>query len=242
MTKQQLILDCLSAAGLAVGGSPIPDPANESRYFVFVVTSLDAAGRLQPSRSTLNEVAALLAQQGLIVEFLLTDNQSKDIEAGVRATLLHSFPNDVRNVFLTVDRNFANVWIDAKRALDQPQRDAMKERIEVFLRELELSLGAVCTLGEENTPGKVAILNAIRVSAPSSPPEIASQLQRRDFVIPSNEWLTRRLDALRRSNEIVRLHDGTYGLTASALRALGTSQQGRSPDVSRLLALARGKR
>ena len=79
MTKQQLILDCFSAAGLAVGGSPIPDPANESRYFVFVVTSLDAAGRLQPKRSALKEVAALLAQHGLIIEFLLTDNQSKDI-------------------------------------------------------------------------------------------------------------------------------------------------------------------
>lgn len=242
MTKQQLILDCLSAAGVAVGGSPIPDPANESRYFVIIATLLDAAGRLKPTRGTLNDAAATLAQQGLIVDFLLTDNQSKDIEAGVRATLLHSFPNDVRNVFLTIDRDVANVWIDAKRALDQSKRNAMKERIQVILRELDLSLGAVCTLGETNTPGKIAILNAIRVSAPSSPPEIASLLQRRDFVVPSNEWLARRLDALRRSNEIVRLHDGTYGLTASALRALGTSQKGRSPDVSRLLALARGKR
>ena len=242
MTNQQLILNCLSAAGIAVGGLPIPDPGNDSRYFVFIATSSDAAGRLQPTRGTLNEAAASLAQQGLIVEFLLTDNQSKDIEAGVRATLLHSFPNDVRNVFLTVHRDIADVWIDAKRALDQSQRDAMKEKMEVFLRELELSLGAVSALGDANTPGKVAILNAIRVSAPSSPPEIAARLQRRDFVIPSNEWLARRLDALRRADEIVRLHDGTYGLTASALRSLGTSQQGRSPDVSRLLALARGKR
>ena len=169
MTKQQLILDCLSAAGVAVGGSPIPDPANESRYFVIIATLLDAAGRLIPTRGTLNDAAATLAQQGLIVDFLLTDNQSKDIEAGVRATLLHSFPNDVRNVFLTIDRDVANVWIDAKRALDQSKRNAMKERIQVILRELDLSLGAVCTLGETNTPGKIAILNAIHSKEPRNP-------------------------------------------------------------------------
>jgi hypothetical protein len=242
VNNQQLILDCLNKAGIAIGSSPIPDPGNAARYFVFIATSSDAAGRLQPTRRTLNEAAASLAQQGLIVEFLLADNQSKDIEAGVRATLLHSFPNDVRNVFLTVHDDIANVWIDAKRALDQSRRDAMKGRMKIFLTGLELTLGAVSTLGEANIPGKVAILKAIRLSAPSSPLEISALLKQREFVIPSNEWLTRRLDALRRSDEIVRLHDGTYGLTASALRSLGASQHGRSPDVSRLLALARGKR
>lgn len=242
MNSHQLILDCLNEAGIAHGGAPIPDPSDTAHYYVFIAASFDSAGRQQPTRNKLNGAAALLAQQGLKVDFLLADNHSKDIEAGVRATLLHAFSNDLRNVFLTVNRDIANVWIDVKRAIDQGTFDAMKERIEVFLRELDLTLGAVSRLGEANVPGKVAILNSIRISAPSSLQEISALLKRRDFVIPSIEWLTRRLDALRRSDDIVRLRDGTYGLTASALRALGTSQHGRSPDVSRLLALARGKR
>ena len=175
------------------------------------------------------------------VEVLLINTQALDIESGARASLLHAYPDAVRNVFLSVTKQGVAVWIDAKRSLDDQLRKSIVERISVFLGQFDLTVDSLVTLGESNLPGKLALFNAIRHAAPTTIESLISRLQRSGFSVPSIDWLNRRLDAHRRAGDVVRLHDGSYALNLATIRALGTSQRGRSPDISRLLALARGK-
>ncbi|TDM06121.1 MAG: hypothetical protein C4K60_15850 [Ideonella sp. MAG2] len=135
------------------------------------------------------------------------------------------------------------VWIDAKRSLDEDHRLAISERLGLFLSSFALSLSSLTQLGEGNAPGKLALLRQIRASAPVTAEELREKLTRKGLSVPSADWLTRRLDVLRKASEVVRLGDGSYVPSAATIRALGTTLHGRSsPDVSRLLALARGKR
>jgi hypothetical protein len=236
-----LIVEELISHGLLANSEPISDPIDPSRYFVFLRVDFDERGRQSPSRNTIETAVAALKERGLVVEALLIDTRTLDIESGVRASLLHSHPDAVRNVFLSITKKGVSVWIDAKRSLDDGLRKSIAERLSVFLGQFDLVVDSLATLGEGNTPGKLALLNAIRLGAPATLESLTARLQSSGFVVPSVDWLKRRLDVHRRAGDVVRLHDGSFALNAATIRALGTSQRGRSPDISRLLALARGK-
>jgi len=94
-------------------------------------------------------------------------------------------------------------------------------------------------IGEASTATKIEILSAIRQLAPVDAPTLARELTAQGHEVSSSEWINRRLDALRRSNLVLRRPDGTYVLTMEALEKLGTRRGARSPDVRRFLALAR---
>jgi len=236
-----LIADELTSRGLAANSEPIRDLVDHNRYFVFLRVEFDERGRQSPTRHAIETAVAALKARGLTVEVLLIDTRTLDIESGARASLLHAYPDAVRNVFLSVGKQGVSVWIDAKRSLDEQLRKSITERLSVFLGQFDLKIDSLSTLGEGNVPGKLALLNSIRLAAPATLESLIARLQSSGFSIPSVDWLRRRLDVHRRAGDVVRLHDGSYALNAATIRALGTSQRGRSPDISRLLALARGK-
>ena len=242
MSNSNLIIEELANRGLAANAEPIRDPVDPNRYFVFLRVEFDERGRQVPNRNAIDTAVAALTERGLAVEILLIDTRTLDIESGARASLLHAYPEAVRNVFLSIARQGVSVWIDAKRSLDDQLRKSISARLSVFLDQFDLAVHSLATLGEGNVPGKLALLSAIRFAAPATPESLITRLQSNGFTVPSVDWLMRRLEAHRRAGDVVRLHDGAYALTAATIRALGTSQRGRSPDISRLLALARGRR
>jgi len=242
VSSSALIVEELTNRGLAANAEPIRDPADPNRYFVFLRVEFDERGRQSPNRNAIDTAVAALMERGLAVEVLLIDTRTLDIESGARASLLHAYPDAVRNVFLSVAKEGVSVWIDAKRSLDEQLRKSLVERLSSFLGQFDLTVNSLATLGEENVPGKLALLSAIRLAAPATPESLISRLRSSGFAVPSVDWIMRRLDAHRRAGEVVRLHDGTYALNVATIRALGTSQRSGSPDISRLLALARGSR
>lgn len=243
MLEPDAIVDSLLRAGLTPASEPIRDPSDRAHYFIFVNVERDSTGRQSPSRQVLEAAIQLLKAQGISLDILLLDPVSQDIEAGARATALFAFPDLTRNLFLSVRQRDVVVWIDAKRTLDEDQRRTISDRLAIYLSSFNLRLASLTTLGEGNVAGKLALLRQIRASAPVSPEDLLTKLTNSGFTVPSAEWLARRLDALRKASDIVRLGDGTYAPSAATIRALGTTHQGRSsPDVSRLLALARDKR
>lgn len=180
-----------------------------------------------------------LAEQGVGVEFLLTDAHAQDVEAGLRATLLHAFGGSVRNVFASVQGPKASIWIEPKHQLAEDELSAIKNRASKFLDEVGVRLEFLTTTVDENLPSVYLCLRVIRQHAPIDPLKLTELLRVRGFVIPSDDWLLRRLDAMRRSGRLVRQDGGRYSLTLAALRDLGTVKGRSSPDISRLLALAR---
>ncbi len=207
--------------------------------FVFVCVTRDNENRQQPSNLVLYEAKAKLAELGSMVEFLIVDADSQEIEAGLRATLRHTFDKEIRNSFLSWERKKAKVWIEPKSVFDEKVFRAIRDKALVYLEQFEIELDSIVRTTSENLPTVFACLYRIRQLAPVTEQALETDLISRRFSIPSRDWLRRRLDSMRRSGRIVRLLDGSYALTLASLRALGTIKGRGSPDITRMLALAR---
>lgn len=238
MHSEQTILDVLAREGLAPEGR-IVFGGDTDIAFVPIAIARDTSGRQIPANSTLHRLASLLGQLGVNVQFLLRHERSEEIELGLRATILHSHIDHVRNVFASLEPARARVWIEPKHTLTEDQLLEIKARAHAFLQLFDITLAAILLTTEELLPSKLAMLSVIRQLSPASLPDIAQELARRGLPVPSTDWLARRLDALRKSSDVVRQSGGTYVLTRGALHRLGTVKSRRSPDLSRLLALAR---
>lgn len=239
MDSLNLITSSLTEIGADTVGAIIQDSANENHFFVYVAIFRDQNNKQHPSNLQLNSARDVLGTHGLKVEFLLSDAISHDIEAGLRATIIHAFGGHVRNVFLSIESRKANIWLDPKKDLDADFLSQVESKTRRFLVDLDLELGSLLTTTNDNLPGKLVCLKVIRQLAPVSVNDLAKELLRREFTVPSDDWMTRRLDMLRKSHQVVRLANAKYVLSHSALSNLGTLRSGKSPDVSKMLALTR---
>ena len=242
MIDKQTILATLEQEGIQVLGAVIRDSAGSDHAFIYIPVQRNADGHQEPSNRSMHRARDQLKALGVVVEFILTDALTQDMEAGVRATLLHAFGDDIRNAFLSVEKGSATVWIEQKRAFDEAMKAAVGKKAAIFLKEVGLELGTLLVTNEENMPGKLAFLKAIRQVSPAEPDAIRTELVNRGFSVPSDDWLRRKLDTLRKNDAIVRLTSGHYVLPSRTFDVLGTVRAGRSPDVTRLLALARKSR
>jgi len=238
MLSAQEVEQFLLAAAIPVSGSAIRDAEGDGLYYVFVEVRRDARGRQEPSNTTLDAIKALLEEKGALVDFVLTDGAKRDAEAGLRATLLHSFGGAIRNSFLSSETREAFVWVVPKRQLSDTELDEIGAKAKVFLDDVGLKLGNITTTTGENLPSKTRCMTMLRQVAPVTCSQLAELLRQREFVVPSDDWMTRRLDALRKAGLVVRMKSGFYAVSLQALKGLGTVKGRTSPDVSRLLALA----
>ena len=242
MTALQAILDALSSDGLEPLGEIIPGEGDTPTFYISVLVSRDAAGKQVPSNRRLHEIKKELSDKGVSVHFLLRYSDSEQVEAGLRATLLHSHIEHIRNIFASFDSAKANVWIEPKRALNPQTISEIHSRSQEYLKLVGLKLGVVSLTTDEVLPSKLAILTIIRAEAPVAPQRILELLSAKGLSVPSMDWLSRQLDAYRKSGDVVRLATGSMALTKKALHVLGTKKNRASPDISRLLAMARGGR
>lgn len=239
MSESARIISFLELNQIGITGTVVRDNRPGNHYFVVVPVSRNSENKQIPTNKNLLEVKKQLEEQGLHIEFLLTDAGNQDIEAGLRATILHAFGNSIRNVFASISSGKANVWLESKHQLDDSKRAGIKNRASHFLNEVGIELSTIALVSEENLPSMYSCMTVIRQLSPIDIPHLNAALEAKGFVIPSQDWLTRRLDAMRRSGRIVRREDGKYLLTLQSLRSMGTSKNRKSPDISRLLALTR---
>jgi len=240
MQAEELVSHIVERAGLVPVGPVVSGRDSQSPiYYVTLRVARDASGKQVPSNRSLHAVANELKAQGITVEFILTYEESQDVERGLRATILHSHIDQIRNLFVSIQATRADVWIEPKGGIEADVLMAIHDRAEAFLRLVEIELSSVKLTTEEILPSKLALLTTIRHHAPASLTVIAADLGRRKLTVPSPDWLHRRLDALRRAGQVVRLGTGEYTLTEDSLKALGTAKNRTSPDIRRLLALSR---
>ena len=200
-------------------------------------------GRQEPSLRRLDDARDTLREHGFEVDFVLGDPQTVDIEGGLRAALNGAYGEGAVSVAVALHARQATVWVeltdpDASEALIA----AIRAKIELYFESFDFVDLAIQIASRANLPSILACLRIIRQLAPVNLEALNAKLKAERFSIPSAEWLSHRLDAMRRAGRIVRLRDGTYTLTADALRKLGTSKLKTSPDVSRMLALAQRSR
>jgi hypothetical protein len=241
MTESEIRL-LLGELGLAPAGEIVRDDAVRGTYYVFLTRSRDSRGRPIPSEIALNIAKSRFLGEGISLEFVLSDDAGDDIEAGLRATLIHAMGDIVRNVFLAIRHSEAHVWIDAKRHIADELRGQIWNKAADFLAHFELNVVAVSSTAGANIPSDALLMRTIRILSPVEPNRLLAELTERGHVIPSSIWLMRRLDSLRKSGMLVRLEHGTFAMTAKAVANLGSKKGRTSPDVSRMLALAYRRR
>lgn len=239
MPDIERICEALEAHGVESVGEIVADVEGLRRYFVSVSVNRDRDNRQVPSNRKLAEIKEVLLQAGISVTFLLRDAVAQDLETGLRATLLHSHIDHIRNVFLSIDKRSVHVWVEPKRELSESHYSDMAKRSAEFLALSDLELGALSSMSDASLPSQLACMDAIRLLAPATLPVIRDFLTMSGFTVPSEHWLTRRLDTIRRANKVVRLGSGSYALSAHGLQVLGTAKRRSSPDITRMLALAK---
>ncbi len=209
------------------------------KIYAFVLIERNNENKQTPSNRAISSAKKEIEETGQEIDFILVDHEQHDLEAGLRATLLHHYGDDVRNAFLSIENSSAHIWIDQKRPIDANLLSKIEDKSLIFLEQVGVSLGEISTTSDHNVPTKTACIRTIRQLAPVSFSMLTEQLKSAGFTIPSDNWLSRRLDSIRKSGQIIRLSTGDYALTLDGLKIQGTAKNRSSPDLKRMLALAR---
>lgn len=215
----------------------------DSGYFVYISVARDANGVQTPSNFKIKKVKENFSERNIVLDFIISDEIANNIEAGLRATLLVNHQEIVRNAFLSLNSRSASVWIDPKPNA-QEHLKKLEETARNFLQGFNLNLDSIALTINENLPTALTILKTLRTCAPSSANDLAVRLGV-NFTVPSEDWLRRKLDGLRKKELVVWLKAQTadqphsYALSLKALKALGTERKGSSADITRLLAIVR---
>lgn len=227
---------------LPLAGSVVPSPTVENCVLVSIYTIRDDRGRRSPSGKTLSELRGVIASYGADVEYLLIDEALSELEDGCRTSLVNSFPDIVRNSYTTVLDGVANVWVEKKRDISIEENTKIRELVDNISRVYKLRGAILRVTSDFRIATPTEFLRALRKIAPADCEDLDKELRTRNFSVPSLQWVNHRLDMLRKQGLIVRIAAGHYALTAVALQKLGTVKSRQSPDVIRLLALARRER
>lgn len=240
--KSSMVRSLLAERGIPTAGSVIKDAQEGNHYFAVVSISRDDSGRQSPTTRKLQDVASELAASGINIKFIESEPQTADVEGGLRAALVSAFNSLSFSLAVAIDGKRATVWMEVDDAPQNPEFAAeIRSKINDYLDAFEIADRAIQIYGPENFPSITACLRVIRKMAPVQSDVLSNELRSAGFTV-SAEWLARRLDALRRSGRVVRLRTGAYVLTADSLQRLGTIKGRSSPDIVRMLALARRTR
>jgi hypothetical protein len=239
INDEEKISEFIAKQGLTLAGAIAANPLVPNGYFIPLRVTDERAGRRTPSARTLAKTKNDLYNLEYNVEFILIEEKSNNIENLIRASLLASFPEHIRNSFYSQWSGKPQVWVEFKRQPDIGIKSRIEAHLEKFGELFSLPGLRMTLLGEIETATKLEVLAAVRQLAPIGPEALAEALRTDGLHIPSLDWTIRRLDSLRKSNLVLRRSDGAYVLTREALSRMGTIKGRRSPDIRRFLALAR---
>ena len=239
MLNPKEIKQFLEHKGLTLIGPVIEDPEQAQAYIVFLQVSVDKRGRRTPSNYKIGQIEGELGSKELgQVNFVLCQSGFEDISASIKSVLLRQFPDEVRNVFSSIYRNQASVWIEAKSPSARERSVEFEQATIMFLDSVGVALKSFTNTSEMALPGQTTCLAVIRRKAPIVVKILGSELRQRGFDYPNRAWLQRKLDLWRRRGLVVRQVSGAYVLTLEGLKSLGSSKNRRSADVVRALDMA----
>lgn len=239
MEAADIIRKTAAEHGIAVISDPIADTADPGSYFVNVAVTKNQRGQQVPGHKALADARQVLLAFSIRPKYILVDPAFDQAENGLRGSLLSSYPDIVRNVFLSVQDGKLRAWLDTKRDLSSDELRNVESHVAECGKRLKVRTTSVLLISSEPVPNNTEILTFIRKHAPVTCEALKHRLEERGFLVPSLDWINRKFDTLRKSGLVVRIADRTYAVTSEGLHRLGTSKGRRSADVTRLLALAR---
>lgn len=197
-----------------------------------------------PSRKAMSSQKAAklrdeLLQEGVHATFILSDTAEQEIESGLRAKALALFSDLLRNVFFSVVDRKGVVWLDQKVQLTEAQEKKIQDALSSYLSVFRYESISYDSLRDKGLPTNFYLLRVLRHIAPADIGAIKEEAERKGKAIPSDDWLKRRMDQLRKNGLVVWVSGDKYVLSLRALKQLGSTKNRLSMDVARMLALAR---
>lgn len=235
MTKSDWMKAYIESLGIEVLGDPIHETDADKYYVRIGVDSASTDGK-SPSKIKILEISKYFESLGVNAYFIINNEVQNDLEKGLRHLLLVGF-DSIRNVFLREEGKKVDVWIEFKGTASDVFND-VSSRVKKFLEISGFELSSCRIISDENLPTKTNILKIIRLNAPASRKKIFEELLIKEFQVPSDDWLRRKLSSLEKAGNVVGCASDSIALTLTSLRSLGTEKYRHSPDIKRLLALA----
>ena len=219
--------------------SRVSPNADTGGHIVHIEARIDRRGRQIPSNYMIAtaEKAAIDAHGVIVV--VVSRGDIDDVLLSIKSMLMRRYLDIVRNVYCHIEGSGVTVWVEPKASLSYEQVGDLTEEVEAVIGSFDLKLKAVISISDVRLPNDSVILSMIRQAAPVGADDVVTVMTGRGFELPEDDWLTRRLDRLRKRGLVVRLKDGRYVLTRRGLLALGSGKNRSSPDIGRILDLAR---
>ena len=239
MSSSEEITSQLKKLGITFSGNVIEDINKHNKFYVFIYLRIDSRGRQKPSRKKLKSVFNHFHEKGIEVIFIPMSKYMEHIRNSLCLFAQYNYPRIIKNVFAVFDGEYVDVWIEPNKPIDENTKLEIENKMKEFMRFLNIRLRSLSMTLTGRIASQTAVLKLIRISAPIQHNEIEKILISKGFDTPDNEWLSRMLDRLRKSNKIVRRRDGYFCLSLKALKILGTDKGRNSPDITRALDIAR---
>ncbi|MBU2549144.1 MAG: hypothetical protein KKB20_12065 [Proteobacteria bacterium] len=179
------------------------------------------------------------------VEYVIyREKNQEQIDAGLLALLAERFGKIIKDCLTSFKgSNSVDVWIDLSIKMEQSNRgliDNIRGVISDYLNLFGISLRSLHGISQDqDVPSQIVILKVIKIISPAQQIDINNYLQGINYYIPSELWLSRKLDVLRKKMLILRQKDKSYVLTEEGVRFVPRTASSNSSDIKRALALGR---
>ena len=121
---------------------------------------------------------------------------------------------------MSTDGIYVDVWLDQKCAVNAETIKKIEARTKTYLAALGFQLRGLNADGEQNLPSRTICIKTLRTLSPVTTQGLMAVLQKKGFIVPSEDWLSRRLDSIRKAGKIVRCKNGQFAVTLDGLMDL----------------------
>jgi hypothetical protein len=232
--------EVLARHHITAAGPLIMNPTVDGGVYIPLSIRRDSEGRQIPASRVLADIQRDLQELGVVAEYHLVDETARVIDEGLRESLVERFPNLIDKAVVSSEGGSVQVWIDTSHEVDSAQAATIKEHVQRYVELFNVRSFKVGVASEAKLPSNLELISLIRRLSPVDCYTLQSELLARKFDVPSLTWLNHKLDTMRKAGLVVRMENRHYAVTPEALQRLGTSKGRNSPDVARLLFLARG--
>ncbi|USA40187.1 hypothetical protein [Pelagerythrobacter marinus] len=195
----------------------------------------------ETDRRKLNAFLRLLRNQGIPIEIGFATVRDNAFEAAVRESVAMRFGEVIYDVSTSRSPSGTSVSItyyENERISANEIRDHVQELSVLFgVKPLKINIGE-----RSVKPGVTEFLQLTRVFAPVTCERMQELIHDRGYPMPPLDWINHQFDLFRKRGFLIRREDQSYVLTLPGLLALGSGKSRYSPDVRRVLDLARARK
>ncbi|CAI9003352.1 MULTISPECIES: hypothetical protein [Burkholderia] len=171
-----------------------------------------------------------------------SDDENERVESLLRDTLKRAFPDIVTEVTVgSIEADQGVVWIVADGVTSIERANEIRGAAQAVLDAVALPHNTIHIQAPVvQEPTVVAILVQAKILSPATVDELYKVLAE-NFWMPSERWLSTKLDTLRKKGFLLRDHDGRFHVTELGLVTVPHGRRKSSTDVIRALRLSRRK-